>query len=76
MSFNLFDLMEANPRAGWRIDQVVTVCAHFEAKCTRPRGGGSHYKISKTGKKDILTIPYRRPIKPIYIKKPVAFLKE
>ena len=41
-----------------------------------PRGGGSHYKVSKPGKLEILTIPFKRPIKPVYIRKLVAFLRD
>ncbi|TPQ34291.1 hypothetical protein C2U70_17395 [Bradyrhizobium guangdongense] len=67
--------MERNP-SGWRIQDVETVCAAHGAKCAPPRGGGSHYKISKPGKPEILTVPFKRPIKPIYIKKLVAFLRD
>lgn len=40
-----------------------------------PRGGDSHYRISYPGKPEKLTIPFKRPIKPVYIKKLVAFLR-
>jgi hypothetical protein len=33
-----------------------------------PPKGGSHYKIVRPGHPVILTIPYKRPIKPVYIR--------
>jgi hypothetical protein len=69
------DQMAGNPAGGWRIGDVVAACAEGGAICSPPRGGGSHYKVSKPGKREILTIPFKRPIKPIYIKKLVAFLR-
>lgn len=71
----IFDDMARNPKGGWRIGHIVKVCADHGVDCKPPRGGGSHYKVSKAGKPDILTIPFKRPIKPIYIKKLVAFLQ-
>jgi hypothetical protein len=67
--------MERNPM-GWRIQDVAAVCAAHGATCVPPRGGGSHYKISRTGKVEILTVPFKRPIKAVYIKKLVAFLRD
>ena len=75
MSQTTLDDMERNP-TGWRIRDIEAVCFVHGAMCSPPRGGGSHYKISKSGKKEILTIPFKRPIKPIYIKKLVAFLRD
>lgn len=42
--------------------------------CEPARGGSSHYKVAhpKIGEK--LTVPFKRPIKPIYIRKLVAFI--
>ena len=76
MSRVTLDDMASNPSGGWRIQDVETVCAAHGAKCVPPRGGGSHYKVSKLGKVEILTVPFKRPIKPIYIKKLVAFLRD
>jgi hypothetical protein len=67
--------MARNPAAGWRIADIEVACKAARATCSPPRGGGSHYKVSKPGKKDILTIPFKRPIKPVYIRKLVAFLR-
>jgi hypothetical protein len=35
---------------------------------------GSHYKVSHPGRRDILTIPSRRPVKPVYVRKLVRFI--
>ena len=42
--------------------------------CSPPRGGGSHYKVAHARMTEKLTIPYKRPIKPVYIRKLVAFI--
>jgi hypothetical protein len=67
--------MGENPRAGWTISDVQALCAEFEIACQPPRGGGSHYKISHAAVPEILTIPFKRPIKPVYIRKLVSFVK-
>jgi hypothetical protein len=40
------DRMRGNPAGDWRIEDVEALCAEFEVRCTAPRGGGSHYKVS------------------------------
>jgi hypothetical protein len=40
-----------------------------------PRGGGSHWKVSDPSQRDILTIPQRRPVKPVYIRRLVRFVQ-
>lgn len=67
-------LMRTNPRAGWAIRDVEAICAEFGVSCAPPRGGGSHFKVSHPRMREILTIPARRPIKPIYVKKLIAFI--
>lgn len=42
----------------------------FGFSCRKPSSGSSHYTYFHTKLPDILTIPYRRPIKAIYVKKP------
>lgn len=70
----LLEDMAENPN-DWRIQHVEGLCAVLGIRCAPPRGGGSHYKISYPGKREILTIPSKRPIKPIYIKKLIAFVR-
>jgi hypothetical protein len=70
----LFAAMTLNPKADWRIGDVETVCRHFGVTCRPPTGGGSHYTLSHPAALEILTIPARRPIKPVYIKRLVAYI--
>ena len=41
-----------------------------------PTGGGSHYKVSGPSSGQILTIPFNRPIKPVYIRALVRMIDE
>lgn len=74
MGRTTLDDMKRNP-AGWRIQDVETICRLHGATCSPPRGGGSHYKISKPGKVEILTVPSNGQLSQ-YIKKLAAFLRD
>ena len=63
--------MRANPR-DWRIEDVETLCRAFGLDFDRPTGG-SHYGISHPSQPAHLTVPFARPIKPIYIRHLVRF---
>jgi hypothetical protein len=69
------DRMRSNPAGDWAISDVEAVCREFGIRCTAPSGGGSHYKVSHPSRRDILTIPRRRPVKPVYIRKLVRFIE-
>lgn len=43
--------------------------------CLARSGSGSHYKVGHPSQAEIVTIPARRPIKPVYIRKLVAFIR-
>jgi hypothetical protein len=64
--------MRANPR-DWRIEDVRTLCLAFELDLDRP-SGGSHYGVSATGQHRHVTVPFARPIKPVYIGRLVSFV--
>jgi len=68
------DKMRRNPRGDWSIADVKAVCREFDVTCESARSGSSHYKISHDLVEEILTIPFKRPIKPVYIRKLVAFI--
>ena len=68
------DRLEAMRAAGWTMSDVEAVCREHSVKCAPPRGGDSRYKIAHPAMAEKLIIPARRPIKPIYIRKLVAFL--
>ncbi|WEZ84018.1 type II toxin-antitoxin system HicA family toxin [Rhizobium sp. 32-5/1] len=66
--------MRSNPRADWRITDVEAVCREYGIRCEASRSGSSHYKITHERMREILTMPFKRPIKPVYIRKLVAFI--
>jgi hypothetical protein len=71
---DLLTRMRANPR-DWAISHVERLCQIHGLRCTPPSGGGSHYTVRAPGMAIILTIPARRPIKPIYIRNLVRFVE-
>ncbi len=70
----LLSQMRTNPR-DWRIGDIQAVCAAFEIECTPPRNG-SHFKLKHPAMTEILTIPAKRPIKPIYVRLLVRFIDQ
>ena len=75
MATSRLDRMEANPAGDWTIDDVAALCREHAIRCTPPRGGGSHWKVSDPTQRDILTIPQRRPVKAVYIRKLIRFVQ-
>ncbi|MBX9858163.1 MAG: type II toxin-antitoxin system HicA family toxin [Sphingomonas sp.] len=69
----LLDSMRTNPR-DWRLEDVEALCRAEGIDCSPPRGG-SHYKVKHQTVTEILTIPARRPIKPVYIRALVRFVE-
>jgi hypothetical protein len=74
MTKSLAERMRANPRGDWAISDVEAVRRAFGVACSPPRGGGTHYKVSHSALRDILTIPHRRPLKPVYVRKLIRFI--
>ena len=66
---DLLSRMRRNPVADWTIGDVEAVCREHGLRCSPPSGGGSHYKVSHPSVPEILTVPARRPIKPVYIRR-------
>lgn len=64
--------MTANPKGDWTIDDVQALCEAWGISFRR--GSGSHCTVSHATQPEILTIPANRPIKPIYIRRLVAFV--
>jgi hypothetical protein len=67
------DAMRRNPKGDWTIQDVISICWAYGIACTAP-SRGSHYDVSHPLRADILTVPYNRPIRPVYIRKLVAFV--
>lgn len=66
------DKMRKNPR-DWRIDQLETLAKHYGI--TVRKTGGSHVVFDHPAWIELLCVPARRPIKPIYIKKFVSLIE-
>lgn len=65
--------MRHNPR-DWRIDTLVAVATRYGVE-TRNHGG-SHHVFSFPGIELAVTIPARRPIKPIYVRQLIALIDQ
>jgi hypothetical protein len=63
--------MRDNPR-DWRIDALESVARAFGVNCRRP--GGSHVVFEYPGVAEALSVPAKRPIKPIYVQRFVRFI--
>ena len=70
------EFMRANPRGDWKISDIVALCREFDVLCEPMRGAGSHYKVGHPHISRKLTVPFKRPIKPVYIKQLVQFIDE
>ena len=68
--------MIASPAGDWTIKDVETLCKGYGIRISAPSGGGSHFKVSHPSQTMILTIPYRKPVKGVYIKKLTRFVVE
>jgi hypothetical protein len=67
--------MRRNPAGDWGISDIEIVCQRYGLNCNPPRGGGSHYAVSHPKMLEKLTVPARRPIKPVYIRQLVAYIE-
>jgi hypothetical protein len=67
----LLAAMRRNPRGDWRIEQLKALADRYGIAWRQP--GTSHVTFRSRG--DKLTVPARRPIKPIYIRKFLALIE-
>jgi len=74
VSSDRLERMRRKPKGDWRISVVQAVCREFGVVCIAAKGGGSHYNVGHRSQRDIVTIPSRRPIKPVYIRQLVGFI--
>lgn len=68
------DAMRANPRGDWKIADIEALCGEFGIECSPSRSGSSHYKVKHPAVREILTVPFKRPIKSTYIQQLVAMV--
>jgi hypothetical protein len=66
------DRMRANPR-DWRIESPEAVAAAHGVNVRKP--GGSHMVFEHPGVAEALPVPARGPIKPVYVRRFVAFIE-
>ena len=68
------EAMRANPKGDWHIGDFETV-ANALGMHVRKRGG-SHVVFSHAKCRTRLTVPARRPIKPVYVRTFIEFVDE
>ena len=61
-------------RIGWRIEDPQCVAAAHFVEWRTPGRGGSHVIFTAPGVRKIVSVPAKRPIKPVYIKHFVALI--
>jgi len=66
------DRMRSNPR-DWRIASLETVATAHGVNIRKP--GGSHEVFEHPGVAEAISVPARRPIKPVYVRRFVAFIE-
>jgi predicted RNA binding protein YcfA (HicA-like mRNA interferase family) len=65
--------MRANPR-DWRIEQLENIAKAFGVNVRKPRG--AHVIFEHPAVAAAVSVPARRPIKPVYVRAFVAFIDE
>ena len=64
--------MRSNPKKGWNIQDIKVVCDGHGVELRSPTSG-SHYKVRHISQRSF-TIPFARPIKPVYVRQFVAYI--
>jgi len=62
-------------QTGWRIEDLQTAAKESSVEWRRPGRGGSHVIFSAPGVREIVSVPAKRPIKPVYIKHFMALIE-
>lgn len=65
--------MRANPR-DWRIEQLESVTKRFGVEVRKT--GGSHFVFLHPDSELAVTVPFKRPIKPVYVTQFLALLDD
>lgn len=69
----LLEKMRSNARGGWTIEDISRLCSEYGVDLMKPTRD-SHYKAASPYLSAHLSIPFKRPIKPVYIKALVAMI--
>lgn len=59
---------------GWRIEELQAVACDNGIDWRRPGRGGSHVIFTAAGVREIVSVPAKRPIKPVYIRQFLALV--
>ena len=65
--------MRANPR-DWRIEELEAVARRHDIDVRKT--GGSHFVFLHPDAEIAVTIPFKRPVKPVYVVQFLALLEE
>jgi len=74
MPSDLLERIRRNPAGDWQIHDVEGLCREY-GLMLRAGKGTSHVHVKHPSAREILTIPARRPIKPVYIRKLVRYIE-
>jgi predicted RNA binding protein YcfA (HicA-like mRNA interferase family) len=69
----LLEKMRANPR-DWRIESLEAVARRYGISVRKT--GGSHFVFIHPDSELMVTVPFKRPIKPVYIFQFLALLDD
>ena len=61
-------------QTGWRIDELQSVAGENGVAWRKPGHGGSHVIFSASGVREIVSVPAKRPIKPVYNRQFLALI--
>jgi len=63
--------MRANPR-DWSMETLLSLAVFYGVEVRHD--GGSHYVFTDSVSGDSLTVPFKRPIKPVYVRRFVEII--
>jgi len=69
----LLERMRTNPR-DWRMETLEVVARRYGVQVRKT--GGSHFVFMHPDSELAVTIPYKRPVKPVYIAQFLALLDD
>ena len=72
---SIVDQMRANPAGDWSLKEVLQEAERAGLTIREPKRG-SHYTVSSPYLERIETVPYGRPVRPVYVRKVVAMIKQ
>jgi len=70
---SIFERMKDNPAGDWSVSDVKKLCDEYAMILEAP-SHGSHYKVISSYVAGHITIPFKRPIKAVYIRALVSYV--